>query len=380
MKIVVVSNYYWMFSRKNYGTLFQAFALQHYLKKAGHDASLLKEGPSFRWGGLYFALRYFIGHALIRLRLLPDAGESARRKYEKKHPRKFEDFVKKYISVTPGSFNRHTIKKHYPKADAYIAGSDQVWGLESDLKFLNFAHNTNVLKTAYAASCPWNTRSKEWIEYARGALKDFTAISVREPEGVEVCARAGYDSVSWVSDPTLLLPKDEYMRLVRNENDDVPFEKPFIFLYLVNVYDAKEIDLSALERKFGKTHEIKIVAIQGGETANFPDKYMAAPTPTQWLNLFDKAEYVITNSYHGTMFSIIFKKQFAVLLQDRETEAENCRFISVLAKGGLKNRIGGGFDKIDGLLAEPINWVEVDKNLGEFISESKGFLDKSLRS
>lgn len=382
MRIAVVSNYSWLISRKNYGTLFQAFALQRALKERGHDVFLVKDGSvAFARGSFLVALRYRCGRILRALGLIGDCGAAKRVAYERKHPRNFEEFIDRNIELSSKFYDRFSIKSRFPLADAYISGSDQVWGAVDDLKFLNFAPEKKILRIAYAASGPWSALGSDWFDYARGVLKNFTAISVREREGLECCARAGIPGAKLVCDPTLLLGAGDYRSLIRKYNCDVTYPKPFILVYLVNVSGFKSPDFSKIKNALGSDYDIKVVAVQGCECAELPEEYLEYPTPAQWLNLFDKADYVLTNSFHGTMFSQIFKKNFTVLKQSGKTAAENCRFVSALSKLGLLDRIlsTDDADEILSVMRRQIDWNSVDRALGEFVRESNAFLDEALK-
>lgn len=390
MKIGIISCDGWLRLWDNYGTLLQNYALQTHLRRLGHETFWIMTG---RYAPA--PLRERLARVVMRPRSLlafakaqivsRTIGARERQKiaaFNAAHPRNFSEFFEKNIPHTMRRYSEQDLKNAPPEADAYIVGSDQVWGGVSSTMFLDFGE-ASVRRIAYAASTSWSARSREWIDAAARALPRFDAVSVREPEGVAVCARAGRNDVRHVCDPTLLLEKSDYMQLVREAGDDRPFPRKTVLAYFLNVKKLsalpwREVVNFARERDA----ELKVVPLRGCELA-VPESHVFTPSPTQWLNAYDKADSVLTNSFHGTAFAVIMRKPFLVVLQSGKTANENCRFFSVLKKLGLENRILTSADmmKRGGVCAKmdaPIEWNAVESRLAEFRAESAKFLADAL--
>lgn len=374
MKIGIISSDRWLERYSNYGTLFQNYALQTFLRSHGHETFWILTRGEISAENLLRKLLVRARKLLVRARENPaDALSHAfhfcenkiryevferreraieRRErakisaFDAKHPRHFSEFFEKNVPHTERRFSESELLAFPPKADAYIVGSDQCWGEVNATSFLGFGEK-HARRIAYAVSTAWKSRDENWIERARTRLPAFSAVSVREPEGVEICRRAGREDVQHVADPTLLLSRENYMQLVRDAGRDVAFPRKTVLAYFLNVKSRKQLPWrELLDFARERDADLKVVPLQGAELA-VPEKFVFAPSPAEWLNAFDKAECILTNSFHGTVFAIIMRKPFLTVVQSGKTAEENCRFYSVLRKLGLESRIynrgiGGG--------------------------------------
>ena len=380
MKIGIVSSFQWMFSKHNYGSLFQAYALQSILKKNGHKPFLIKVKCKYNIiSFLRYSAKFIICHLLKYLPVRVKSPSLLEEIYNLRNPRYFKEFAKKHIDFSDKFYVKENIANVFPNAEAYIVGSDQMWSTLNDLTFLNFG-KSSALRISYAVSRRWEKLPPEWDKFAKEKLSKFNFVSVRESIGVEACKRAGVKNAYWVVDPSALLTKKDYMNLVSDEGEDKKFKRPFVLVYLLNINRDCKFDIGHIEKLFGKQYKIKIVSIQTSELSSIPKKYLCFPTPLQWLNLFDKADIVITNSFHGTMFSLIFQKNFVVLPQKGDTSSENCRFYSILDKVQLTDRIvpHENPDDLAPVLKRKIDWKRTSELLTEFADMSKKLLVGAL--
>lgn len=380
MKIGIISTDGWLRCWDNYGSLFQNLALQTYLQKEGHETFLIRNTGnrrSFIWRILAFFYRNKNIFAIPE-KFRRKKEEKLFEKFNKKHPRYFEDFMSKNLPRTERIFTQNELLENPPFAEVYIVGSDQMWGGLSIATSLDFAPK-KALRIAYAVSTAWKTRTEEWYKCAEKLLPKFDAISVREPEGVDVVKKTSFKNPVHVCDPTLLLDKEDYMKFVFAENKDLAFPQKTILAYFLNVKSLDELPWKeTLKLSKDYNSALKVIPLQGTELC-VPEEYVFTPSPTEWLNAYDKSECVITNSFHGTAFAIIIRKQFLVILQKGKTESENCRFLSILEKLGLESRI---YSENNGTMYEqmriPINWKSVEEKLKNFRNFSMQFLSKSL--
>ena len=252
-----------------------------------------------------------------------------------------------------------------PAADITIVGSDQVWRREynNDLyaMYLSFAKNIG-LKISYAASFGidyWNY-SEEQTRKCAILAKQFKAISVREESGIKLCNDyLGVDAVN-VLDPTLLLQKEEY------ENLCVSVEKPnepTLYAYILDINQEKREILSKIAAE--KNLVLKIVQADNNAILTVP----------QWIAMFRDAEFIVTDSFHGTLFSIIFRKDFLTIGNKGRGMS---RFTSILSKVGLEERLVNDFST-DFQTKPEINWSATEKLLEREIEKSYEFLKRYLK-
>ncbi len=303
MKIGIVTHYY---KSLNYGGNLQACALCKVLSNLGFDAEQIaikrKDNKKF-----FRTIKYKILTKNVFRELMIAPNLSQRNKAILYFNQNLIPHSKTYLEKD--------LEKIIDKYDAFIVGSDQVWHPFAcfDGYLLKFVPS-NKIKISYAASFGTINLTEKYKETLKNALKDFDAISVREKDAVKILQELGYDNVVQALDPTLLLTKEEWLDLL------VPYNEfgEYIFTYflgdnktqkeLVKNY-AKEkglsiINLPHLNGKFRKSD------------LNFGDFDLYKVSPNELLSLICKAKIVFTDSFHVTLFSILFNKKFIVFQRD----------------------------------------------------------------
>lgn len=376
---IITSHYY--FIKTNYGSLLQNFALQRYLEKMGLFPFLIRQEEISQPISFREKIKFYLLHPLQLFRRLfqkpaREAEEKAQRiaRFNREHPRPFESFISKHLNTTPITYDRVTLREHPPEADVYLAGSDQIWTLDDFDKLLNFAPPGK--RIAYAASANWGKQSKRWFIEARKELPYFTGISVRETEGREICQKAGMEQVEVVLDPTLLLDPSEYTSLVTAQSAYLPPDS--ILGYFLNTDALTEIYWDQILDSF-KGNPLRIIPLQGTELC-IPEDSIITPDPYEFIQAFKEAKNIITNSFHGTVFSIIMRKPFLSILQAGDTAIQNTRFFSLLKSLGLEDRI---YAPERGLMREQmeqrIQWEAVENRLEQLRGHSAEFLEKAIQ-
>ena len=309
MKIGIIT-YWW--SQDNYGQILQCYALQTFLRNMGHDAFLIRNKENVKNKR---DIKWFCSLPLkiIRIILNPNAFllgrkfgklETACVEVNKKHSRDFDVFKEKYIKST-SIYTQEELFSNPPDADVYMCGSDQIWSGVNPVYFLNFKLPRTVKRISYAASFGKTKLSKKNIKKIAPWLKQFDVVTVRESSGIDICKEADRDDAICVPDPTLLLSSEAYMQLIEN----IPQNKEkYILLYLLG--NEVDFDISEFYKyASSKGLKVKYVASQGRI-----DQYgKIYPTISEWLHLIKDAEYVVTNSFHGSVFAITFNKKFLVI-------------------------------------------------------------------
>lgn len=376
---IITSHYY--FIKTNYGSLLQNFALQRYLEKMGLFPFLIRQEEISQPISFREKIKFYLLHPLQLFRRLfqkpaREAEEKAQRiaRFNQEHPRPFESFISKHLNTTPITYDRVKLREHPPEADVYLAGSDQIWTLDDFDKLLNFAPPGK--RIAYAASANWGKQSKRWFIEARRELPYFTGISVRETEGREICQKAGMKQVEVVLDPTLLLDSSEYTSLVTEQSAYLPPDS--ILGYFLNTDALTEIYWDQILDSF-KGNPLRIIPLQGTELC-IPEDSIITPDPYEFIQAFKEAKNIITNSFHGTVFSIIMRKPFLSILQAGDTAIQNTRFFSLLKSLGLEDRI---YEPEKGLMRKQmeqrIQWEAVENRLERLRGHSAEFLKKAIQ-
>lgn len=306
----------------NYGGNLQRYALMKVLQDMGHDVTHINlrfhyHLPWYKTPYLYtkrIILKYVFGRS-IRI----NQERYSQQEYEKRcsitNP-----FYQKYIKHTEPITNLKQLRQHL-NFDAYVVGSDQVWrkriaGRYLKSMFLDFLpRDTKVKRIAYGVSLgvAENELNEKEIKQLTELYCRFDAVSVREDSALELFKQYGWrePQATHVLDPTMLLKKEDYIALIERGNT-VP-SNGNLFCYILD-----------------KTEDKRILISQKAEEQHLKPFELGLDKPAcieQWLRSFADAEYVITDSYHGLVFSIIFNKPFCLILNKFRG---NARFLSLM--------------------------------------------------
>lgn len=372
MKIIILSSYSYTIKVNNYGSILQYFALQTYLQRKGHDIRWLKyEANKKMPTGLNRWLREFFLHSYFKT----DNVEFHNKKG-------FFTFIDKYIHLTKHTYHdQKSLNACPPKADMYIVGSDQVWNGYSPDRFLMFVPK-HIPKISYAVSFGKNAVPKYMRPLLKYYLRSFKAVSVRETEGVELCKALGRSDAKYTIDPSFLLRREEYISIIEKDGTIPAINASYIYGYFVNPFPN---DL--LTHKTGIDEYIKlsgkkffVTGIQNAEQA-LKEYDMIQPSPLEWINTILHADGILTNSFHGVAYSINLQRPFLLLLQTGDMSNQNCRYLNLINKLGLENRI---YHPAKGSMKEQmecfIDWESVNKKREAFIASSEEYLSDAINS
>lgn len=357
----------------NYGGLLQTYALQTVLKRLGHDVWTEDRRPNNipLYRSLFNKFKTLIGPMFGIY--YPTKDQQQLISTNTSH------FISEYIHTTEPIYSK--IKTEFIKYsfDAYIVGSDQVWRPRYSPYllnyFLDFTKNINVKRIAYAASFgtdQWEFTDNQTKTCAELAKK-FDAISVREASGVDLCRKfLGVNAVQ-VLDPTLLLDKDDYLKFCKADSDGVCQE---IFYYFL---DETNLKLDILNKYSEKLRMSVFTVMPKRRLTHKDSKYLKEhinefvfPGVDKWLGAFHRSKFIVTDSFHGCAFSIIFNKEFVVVKNDMRG---NARLESLLRLFNLEERLITEYSP-DTL--NPINWAKVNEKRQELRVKSLSFLNYSL--
>ena len=371
----------------NYGGIIQNWALQQMLRSMGHEPETICRQwdypePTF---GLKIRRCFSFGKCLVRRLILRDKSVGVMnpfgRMYSPKalwwleNPYADTSFVNEKIQKTVPFHSDAEMRRaiEHNNYDAFIVGSDQVWREEYSPRiqsyFLDFLSESDKRKRiAYAASFGKERDyiSPENMSECRRLLGRFDAVSVREAEGVDIVRRDfGREQVEKVLDPTLLLSVDDYNNII------CPCDRhtsPYIASYILDNNDDKSAILSQLAADKGIPVNKVDIELRAGKMA----------TMSQWLANFADADFVVTDSFHGCVFSIIFGKPFIVIAN---VERGLGRFISLLGELSLSDRMIYCYD--DYIAHEPrlltdIDYTSVRERLDTLRQKSLKYLSDAL--
>ncbi len=367
----------------NYGGLLQAYALQTVLERMGHEAQVVRREwfwnhPDSRWVKTLIWLKAMVCRVLHRPVYVPVSSEE-----ENAISRFTSVFISDNIKVTSRIYTNRSLKKEVRNQcfDAYVVGSDQVWRPRYSPCITNFfldflAREKHIRRVAYAASFGvdgWEY-TPEQTECCAALAGRFDAVSVREDSGITLCRKYLHTEAVHVLDPTMLLEKEDYERLVGNVGE--PLSDGKLFCYILDADDEK----TALMRRISQFTGLLSFSVMAKLPATLKNRRQhledcVFPPVTRWLRGFMDAEMVVTDSFHGCVFSIIFNKPFWVVGNAGRGMA---RFSSLLSMYGLEDRLvtPSSFREID--VNRPIDWSRVNACRKEWQQKSLGFLSEAL--
>lgn len=365
----------------NYGGILQAYALQTVLERMGNDVVVYQKEikPLYKLPIWKYPLAYS-KRILQKLFVNMNQPLFVEQKQKKEFPLT-RQYINRFIQE-----NIHTVCINKPsdinlsEIDCIIIGSDQIWRpfhvynlFKADITdaFLKFANGWKGKRIAYATSfgVDYWEYSKKQTQECKELIKLFDAISVREESAIKLCADNLGIKVEQVLDPTLLLDKEDYMKFV-NKSKMLKCDR-LLFGYILDATDDKQAYVNKVAFKLGLKP-----FFMGLASANISDsieKRTAQPVE-KWLRCFYDAEFIVTDSFHGCIFSIIFNKPFIAI---GNPERGMSRFTSLLSMFGLESRLVSDINdvRLAEITKEPYDIVNV---LREMRGKSLNFLNEML--
>lgn len=346
----------------NYGAVLQTLALQESLKKLGMDNEVIDyRCPFIEEHYAPFRVKDMFNIRKIYSIIRNNA-------FNRNNRINFNKFALKYIKTSSCTYNdKDDLEKANLIYDAFITGSDQVWsyfcaGFDKAY-FLEFVH-CNRWKMSYGASFGVDKIPVEYIKYYKMLLKDFRRISVREEQGKTILQDILNIDVPVVLDPTLLLTADEW----------VPFmsericKHDYILIYLMQETES----LFKYAYELAKRNKLRIIYINDRFYKRFGMNNIGKLSPSEWLELFYSAKIVITNSFHGVAFSIIFNKQFYAEMLPPPALV-NSRIRNILHIFDLESRLI--INRKNDIVIKDIDYNSVNKRLDDERLKSLDYIE-----
>lgn len=349
----------------NQGAILQCYALQHFLSKVdGVECQVIDYYPSgsesswvvfphpktwkrfFKNIYTFFNVKWVIG--------------------KKKKYKVMREFIKEYIVTTPQKYDRKSILSSPPKADYYICGSDQIWNFiifDDMTYYLDFVDKVpDAKRIAYAASLsdPWNEEQGKRVS---PLLEKFSDLAIREAGHVSLVQQyAPSKEIHWVCDPVFLLSTSQWDEIAVDPQET----EPYILCYFLNI-DPKAVDFV---NKIKKLTGYKVINLVLGSLEKFKsDKLVYVYTPKEFVGYIRHASFIITNSFHCSAFSSMYRKDFRFIPKNWANE----RVISLEQLFGYKVIMTK--EMIDNFTVEdmPLDYSKAVK-MDDFIAHSKNYL------
>lgn len=335
---------------RNYGGVLQQYALSKYLESLGHNVIILNRQPN-NGGAFKRAILHCLKHVGVKRFQTSGTTEG-----------NINRFINSKFTISKPLYSGSSLSKECNKEhlNAVIYGSDQIWRrafeLRYGLDYFGASTPLSIRQIAYAPSFGldvWEYTVKETANI-KETLSNFYAISSREESGVKLISDFLGLKASLVCDPTMLLEKEHYEKLT-------PYQSPqnsYCFVYWLG--DKESMD-SVINDYINRGEKKEIIAI------NLRDR-KELPGIEQWLGYIKNAEYVITDSFHGTVFAMLFKKQFEVHCNKSGGYG---RIQTLLGQLGLTKKLSD--------LQAPVDYSKVDDAVMAFRYHSQDYLIKALQ-
>ena len=356
----------------NYGASLQAYSLQQFLLENGHENEIIDYKPIYsraRYNFWYVSPRYKFNRCKLLwfpvcLFLAPKRFKTYSRK------KSFDAFTNEYLHLTKERYyDYNSLKSANLKADAFIVGSDQVWNSDhingrDPANYLSFVPNGSK-RISYAASFGMDHINVGYEAMVRDYLSKFDYITVRESHALSILSKLGMTG-EHVVDPTLLHNREWWEKLCVDKGTED---------YLL-VYDfGQSAAIRDIAVKIAKEKHLKIYSINDFTTHDYADVNINDAGPLDFISFIRGAKYFVSNSFHGTIFSLIFDIPFLVV---KRTQGDvNSRMESLMDMVGIKDRLIEDVSETEKL--EGIDYNKVRKAISEISTYSANLLLSLLK-
>lgn len=355
----------------NYGSILQTYAMQETIQHLGCESEIinyvredLKSSKSYntvlknqpKWN------KNIVTRFIYRIIQFPNYAIMNS---------KFEKFRKKlYKNVSKLYTSNEELKNDPPIADIYCAGSDQIWGTNGNSNFIDKAYFLDFVPEnskciSYASSIGLSKVDENFSKQLKNLLSKYQTITVREETAIEILKRQNIEA-KLVLDPTLLLKKEKWDELTLKNKE----KSKYILVYQLHSNKKFEKYVKEFSDKVG----LKILRVSPAfNQINRIGKFKYLPSPEQFLTYIKYAEYIITDSFHGTVFSLIFNKKF-IDINPGETST---RIISMLKTVNLEERLLCDYSDFS-LINKEIDWEKTNKILAKEREKSINIFKESI--
>ena len=331
-KIGIITHYY---NNSNYGGSLQAYALTKAVSSLGYDVEQIcydiHSKPYKKKSKIKRLFKALNIKRTIQYLKLKKIFNMLRPRFEK-----ISKFNQEKTAHSENKYNKTNINECSNQYDIFITGSDQVWNLDwyHPALFLDFVPSSKT-KISYAASMGTSRLDEQQRSIIKEHLMDFKAVSVRENDMVELLSELSPACVEWVLDPTLLLDRNEWDGIC----SDRMIDKPYVFCYFL----GEDQEYRRLATEYAREHNLCVVTLPylsgsyKSKDNKFGDARIIEADPGDFVSLVKNADYIFTDSFHATVFSYIYEKEFVTFQRSKFVNMQS-RNTSLLRLFDLEER------------------------------------------
>lgn len=384
-KVGIVSCYF----KNNYGSMLQAYATKKILDNNNipNETINIDNNIDFKNGKKKYYLSQITNFnfikskfGMIKLKLDKKIVKNLEKNIKLRND-KYKEFRREFNLSKSVSTYEELGKMAEEKYTDVLVGSDQLWlpvNVVADYYTLNWVPD-NINKISYATSFGVSSIPGKYNEKYKKFLNRINHLSIREDSGITLAKEIAGVNGKLVCDPTLLLTKEEWEKEASKERK---YNEKYVLCYFLGSNIEHRKFAERLKEKTG----LKIVSLNHADeyvkySDNFCDYAPFDIGPREWIKLVENAEYILTDSFHGTVFSLLFNKKFFCFRRynAKAKASTNSRLDSILKIAGVsENRILTGLENVDEVLKYKIDFEKVNKNLNDFREESKNWLLESI--
>lgn len=370
----------------NCGAVLQCYALQEYLNSLGHEAIVINYRPQYKE---YRYQKYGNPFVNAAKELQTGGPKRAAKKFVRtilnyregseylRQWNGFKYFCEKYLSLTKEYDSVEALRSDPPDCDLYISGSDQLWnpkltnGKLDEAYFLNFG-NENVRRITYAISaCELNI--DQYGCQLKELCRRLDVLSLREAEGKDKLEILTEKEINICPDPTFLVNTDVFKRIIADKQKP---DKDYIVVYVLEDSSGDSSRLFLQVGKLKEHYQKEVLVITGPRNWPYPVTQIRGICPEEFLYYINNAFCVVSNSFHATVFSVLFQKQFVTMgFRNRST-----RMLELLNNVGLQNRYYDDTKDIIAIMEEKIEYSKIEKKIEVLRNQGTRYLETALRS
>ncbi len=337
MKIGIVS----IHSAHNYGSVLQAYALQEELKKFSNDVKIINYRPKyFEKQYKMFSLGVYSRYKGLLNKIVHLGWRTLMIKSRYNKYKKFENYIQSKYNLTKRYTSYNELEKEKLDFDVIFCGSDQIWNTDitegfDKTYYLGFADN-KVVKASYAASVGRKEIDSKYEDEYKKYISRLNYVALREETSKSVIENYTDKNICITIDPTLLIDLQKWDDLAKNSKLDISYR--YILVYILE----ENAEFVKIVNAISEYMNLKVVSVSKKKRFKNESIYSDAG-PEDFVKLFKNAEFVITNSFHGTVFSLIYKKRNCIVPHQKTSS----RMCDLMEKVGLSNRIIRNFNELD---------------------------------
>ena len=384
-KIGIVSCYF----KYNYGSMLQAYATQTILDKLQIENETInieknidfKKGKRKFYSKEIFNIPFLKAKAgMIMLKLHKKLDKNLNKNIKTRN-KKYEEFKENFKLSSP-YITYKDLEENVKNYSNIIVGSDQLWlpvNVIADYYTLNWVPN-EINKVSLATSFGISQISKKYKEKYRFFLNRINNISVREKSGVKIVEELTGKQAELICDPTMLLTKEDWFKIQ-------PKERIIKDKYILCYFLGKNINHRKFVERLKNKTNFKIVSLNHADeyvkySDIFADIIPYDIGPKEWINLIKNAEYVCTDSFHGTVFSLISNVKFFTFERYSNNNSKistNSRIYNLLEQFNVSERLLTSREDIEKVINYQIDFIKINNKLGELKQQGENFLKRSIK-